>query len=114
MRRTLSLALQLMLASAVVFVSGCSTQTYLTEYRYEAVLPEDAMIARCEASPPPFTPDEYVVLDWEQKEKVLTDYARLLLGDYGRCNVRFDHLQKWKIDMERMYNDKNKTLHARE
>jgi hypothetical protein len=104
---------RLVVLAASVFISGCTTPTVVPEYKTILVSPPDDLLVDCAISPPPFTPESYMVLSWEQREEKWTAYTSQLFAEVATCNNRPQALRHWKVEQENLYN-KNKRTPARE
>lgn len=63
------------------------------------VLPSDVQLLDCVIAPPPST-EYYLLVDADQKEKVLTDNIRTQIANQKRCNARWKDLRNWKYDQQ--------------
>lgn len=62
-------------------------------------MPSDVQLLDCVIAPPPET-EYYLLVDADQKEKVLTDNIRTHIANQKLCNVRWKELRQWKKDQQ--------------
>jgi hypothetical protein len=64
----------------------------------------DALLIPCTVTTPP-VPAEYLALDYEGKEEMLTNYTISLIKDMGLCNGRLSNIRSVRDQQLQIYRD---------
>ena len=98
----IKLALALIIAS---FLIACASPTPAPAFdttKYIIVKPTPELLKTCVTTPPPAV-DDYMAMNKEQREKILSEYSVALLNDLNACNQRWLAFPKWFEDQSNAY-----------